>query len=203
MTRRVAQVAEYLGYNAMKNFFPGYSLYPNPQCEDGNCCRNQKAFESWKASGAGAELKGWRVREDAKEEEVNKNDADNEWGITLEDETPAEPAPAAAPASAPASAPAGQLPAGVEFAYAKQNTAPEENRVQAPAYPRPLLPARARRAPAGSCSGRSRCVRRSVPEPEPGTVPNPKPEACSSAAGLSVSTGACTAAESAARLGSR
>jgi len=171
MTRRVAQVAEYLGYNAMKNFFPGYSLYPNPQCEDGNCCRNQKAFESWKASGAGEELKGWRVREDAKEEEVNKNDADNEWGITLEDETPAEPAPAAAPA------PTGQLPAGVEFAYAKQETAPEENRVQAPAYPRLLLPARARHAPAGSYSGRGRCVRRSVPEPEPGTVPEPEAQA--------------------------
>ena len=35
-------VAEYLGYNAMKNFFPSYALQPNPQCEDAHCVKNQQ-----------------------------------------------------------------------------------------------------------------------------------------------------------------
>jgi ubiquitin-like modifier-activating enzyme 5 len=39
------EVAEYLGYNAMKNFFPLYGLHPNPQCEDSWCCKNQARLQ--------------------------------------------------------------------------------------------------------------------------------------------------------------
>eukprot|EP00961_Rhodomonas_salina_P224780 3038761-Rhodomonas_salina.1 len=64
----------YLGYNAFKNFFPGYSLYPNPQCEDSHCCKNQTAFKAWKEKG-GKALKGWEERVDAEiEKEAPKVD---------------------------------------------------------------------------------------------------------------------------------
>jgi len=122
-------VAEYLGYNAMKNFFPGYSLYPNPQCEDSFCCKNQTNYKNWKATGVAVKvLKGWAEKvEEEKTEEENKNDADNEWGITLEE---APQAASAAKAPAPAAAPPSNLPAGVEFAYEKQEASATDDHVE-------------------------------------------------------------------------
>lgn len=107
-------VAEYLGYNAFKNFFPGYSLYPNPQCEDSHCCKNQTAFKAWKEKG-GKALKGWEERVDAEIEKEAPKDADpNEWGITLEEDS--EPvAPPAAAAAGPKGA--ASLPDGIQFAH--------------------------------------------------------------------------------------
>ena len=66
------EVAEYLGYNAFKNFFPTYGLHPNPRCEDSNCVRNQKVFQEYKKSGkADKVLKGWDERKEEAPEEAS------------------------------------------------------------------------------------------------------------------------------------
>ena len=35
-------VSHYLGYSALKDFFPQYSMKPNPSCSDSFCCKLQK-----------------------------------------------------------------------------------------------------------------------------------------------------------------
>jgi len=100
-------------------------LQPNPQCEDSHCVKNQKVFQDWKATGKTDKvLKGWEIRVDVeKNEDKEPVHEDNEWGITLEDETPAA-APAAV--SKPAGGPA--LPEGIQFAYtANEGGATDEN----------------------------------------------------------------------------
>ena len=37
-------MSEYLGYNALLDFFPRMSLKPNPACEEGHCGERQKEF---------------------------------------------------------------------------------------------------------------------------------------------------------------
>merc|ERR1719220_508634 len=39
-------VSAYVGYNALKDFFPNYEMKPNPQCEDQNCCKRQREFQN-------------------------------------------------------------------------------------------------------------------------------------------------------------
>ncbi|BET00875.1 Ubiquitin-like modifier-activating enzyme 5 [Nesidiocoris tenuis] len=73
-------VTPYLGYIALKDFFPTMTLKPNPTCDDPYCRKRQQEFQSRPKK---------QVREDAKEEEAVVHD-DNDWGITLVDETPAE-----------------------------------------------------------------------------------------------------------------
>lgn len=68
-----------MGYNALLDFFPQMSLKPNPLCSDYNCQLKQKL--------AAAEPEDEIVMEEKKSEVVHE---DNEWGISLIDETPAE-----------------------------------------------------------------------------------------------------------------
>ncbi|CAK5113915.1 unnamed protein product [Meloidogyne enterolobii] len=38
------QVTNFLGYNALVDFFPQETIRPNPLCEDKNCRRLQKIY---------------------------------------------------------------------------------------------------------------------------------------------------------------
>lgn len=69
-------VSNYLGYNAMQDFFPKMTLRPNPNCEDGYCRRRQQEYQS----------KPKPVEEAAEVTEDEPLHEDNEWGISLVEE---------------------------------------------------------------------------------------------------------------------
>ena len=41
---KFGEVSEYLGYNAMKDFFPKMPVRPNPECDEAQCLLRQKEF---------------------------------------------------------------------------------------------------------------------------------------------------------------
>ncbi|XP_017762255.1 PREDICTED: ubiquitin-like modifier-activating enzyme 5 [Eufriesea mexicana] len=69
-------VSYYLGYNAMKDFFPKMVLKPNPNCEDKYCRKHQQEY----ALKPKPEQKMEETVEDKPLHE------DNEWGISLVEE---------------------------------------------------------------------------------------------------------------------
>ncbi|XP_044765475.1 ubiquitin-like modifier-activating enzyme 5 [Coccinella septempunctata] len=69
-------VAHYLGYNALNDFFPSMSLKPNLNCEDRYCRMRQE-----EKAGETSEEAAIKVEEEAPLHE------DNEWGISLVDES--------------------------------------------------------------------------------------------------------------------
>lgn len=76
------EVSDYLGYNALNDFFPKMTLKPNTECDDRFCLQRQKEF---------------RARPQPKEQqedEVVSNEpvhASNDWGIELvAEDTPVE-----------------------------------------------------------------------------------------------------------------
>ncbi|KAJ8926838.1 hypothetical protein NQ314_020688 [Rhamnusium bicolor] len=71
------QVTNYLGYSALTDFFPTMNLKPNPNCDDLNCRKRQKEFELKPKP---------EVAVEAKEEEKPVHE-DNEWGISLVEES--------------------------------------------------------------------------------------------------------------------
>lgn len=93
------EVSYYLGYNAMKDFFPTWPMNPNPQCTN-NACRNlQQQYKGWTRP----------VRDQAKTEKKVVHE-DNEWGIELTNES--------APVKEVESGPS----AGLQYEYDKPNT---------------------------------------------------------------------------------
>lgn len=74
---KFGQVTNYLGYSALTDFFPTMNLKPNPSCEDVNCRLRQKEFASKPKT---------EVAVEAEEDEVPIHE-DNEWGISLVDES--------------------------------------------------------------------------------------------------------------------
>ncbi|CAG9759527.1 unnamed protein product [Ceutorhynchus assimilis] len=71
------QVTNYLGYNALNDFFPTMNLRPNPNCEDRNCQLRQAEFA--------AKPKTEQAQE-AIEDEGPVHES-NEWGISLVNES--------------------------------------------------------------------------------------------------------------------
>lgn len=72
---RFGKVSHYLGYNALEDFFPSYSMKPNPNCDDSFCVSRQKQYSS---------LVVEKEEEIVEEEIVHE---DNEWGISVVDES--------------------------------------------------------------------------------------------------------------------
>ncbi|XP_053949595.1 ubiquitin-like modifier-activating enzyme 5 [Anastrepha ludens] len=72
------EVSDYLGYNAMNDFFPRMSLKPNPQCDDRHCQERQKEYQSCPKAVVEESV----VEDDAPLHETN------EWGIELVDDSP-------------------------------------------------------------------------------------------------------------------
>ncbi|KAH8238212.1 hypothetical protein KR032_001216 [Drosophila birchii] len=94
------EVSDYLGYNALNDFFPKMTLKPNPQCDDRNCLLRQKEFQ--------ARPKPVQIKEEVISDEPLH--ATNEWGIELV----AEDAPQS---SNPEPAPALEVGQGLKLAY--------------------------------------------------------------------------------------
>jgi len=75
---KFGQVSHYLGYNAMLDFFPTMSMKPNPNCDEYQCLKLQKARAEELAANPEIVL-------EIEEEEAVVHE-DNEWGISLVDE---------------------------------------------------------------------------------------------------------------------
>lgn len=78
------EVSDYLGYNALNDFFPKMSLKPNTTCEDRFCVIRQKEFNI-----KPKEIKVEEIIEDSPLHE------ENEWGIELIAETESVPSDSA------------------------------------------------------------------------------------------------------------
>lgn len=72
------QTANYLGYSALTDYFPTMALKPNPNCEDRNCRLRQQEFA--------LKPKKPELAVEAIEDEKPLHE-DNEWGISLVDES--------------------------------------------------------------------------------------------------------------------
>eukprot|EP01006_Ploeotia_vitrea_P026023 TRINITY_DN59007_c0_g1_i1.p1 TRINITY_DN59007_c0_g1~~TRINITY_DN59007_c0_g1_i1.p1 ORF type:complete len:404 (+),score=240.48 TRINITY_DN59007_c0_g1_i1:141-1352(+) len=83
-TLQFGEVSYYLGYNAMKDFFPTWPMRPNPNCTNKDCVALQKKFPNWKTPEQlkHEEEERAKAANEHKEEVVHE---DNEWGITVTD----------------------------------------------------------------------------------------------------------------------
>lgn len=82
---KFGQVTPYLGYNALKDFFPTMEMKPNPQCSNSACLERQREYILAKpardaAARAKMEAKGVSVTEVPLHEE-------NEWNISVVDDS--------------------------------------------------------------------------------------------------------------------
>lgn len=78
------KVSPYLGYNALKDFFPTMEMKPNPQCSNLACLDRQKEYALTKpARDAAAKAKMELEASSAPEVSVH---LDNEWNISVVDD---------------------------------------------------------------------------------------------------------------------
>ncbi|GAB5366446.1 hypothetical protein AAMO2058_001144500 [Amorphochlora amoebiformis] len=73
-TLSFGQVSYYLGYNALKDFFPTWPMRPNPNCTNTACIKCQEKYKGWTPPV-----------KDSKEADVEQ-EYENEWGIEVEEE---------------------------------------------------------------------------------------------------------------------
>lgn len=69
------KVSNYVGYNALEDFFPTQELLPNPQCDDRFCRQRQSEYQE--------KLAKEPKKEKIVEEEKPVVHEDNDWGIEL------------------------------------------------------------------------------------------------------------------------
>ncbi|KAF2901452.1 hypothetical protein ILUMI_04728 [Ignelater luminosus] len=77
---KFGEVSNYLGYSALNDFFPSMKLKPDPNCQDQHCRVRQQEY----AARPKVEL------QEKKEEDDKPLHEDNEWGISLADESAPE-----------------------------------------------------------------------------------------------------------------
>lgn len=77
-------VSEYLGYSAMKDFFPTMTLKPNPSCSDSMCVtRQREAAERLKREAVKESFATDKTGDTGDDQEIHP---DNEWGISVVEE---------------------------------------------------------------------------------------------------------------------
>ncbi|CAO2826981.1 unnamed protein product [Amaranthus hypochondriacus] len=87
---KFGQVSRYLGYNALKDYFPTMEMKPNPQCPNTACLERQKEYMLAKPSrdaAAKAKLEAEAQALSAMEVPIH---ADNEWNISVVDDAELE-----------------------------------------------------------------------------------------------------------------
>ncbi|XP_017850727.1 ubiquitin-like modifier-activating enzyme 5 [Drosophila busckii] len=105
------EVSDYLGYNALNDFFPKMTLRPNTQCDDRHCLLRQQEFQARPKPVV-------EQKEEVSDEPVH---ASNDWGIELvSEDAPATESTSKATDST-------QVTAGLRLAY----EAPEKETTQA------------------------------------------------------------------------
>jgi ubiquitin-like modifier-activating enzyme 5 len=82
---KFGQVSEYLGYNAMKDYFPYMAMKPNPSCDNNHCRLRQKEHQETISSQPN---NGDGDTSETKETEIIHEE--NEWGISLVDDSGGE-----------------------------------------------------------------------------------------------------------------
>ncbi|CAI9108455.1 OLC1v1008044C1 [Oldenlandia corymbosa var. corymbosa] len=79
------QVTPYLGYNALKDFFPTMEMKPNPQCSNSACLERQREYMLTKPARDAA------AREKMEAEALSATEcpihAENEWNISVVDDS--------------------------------------------------------------------------------------------------------------------
>ena len=83
----LGESTRYLGYSALKDFFPAMDVLPNPECDNAACRRAQERHRAWVTSPEyiakkAAEAEAARVRDEA-EAAKSLHDA-NEWSISVD-----------------------------------------------------------------------------------------------------------------------
>lgn len=109
------EVSQYLGYNALVDFFPRMPVKPNPDCDidGGICIKRQKEFRE-------AEEKRKREQPEPEVKDTLANEVvheENDWGISLVDDDASS-----ASAIADSSNSGLQLVEGVQVAYERPAT---------------------------------------------------------------------------------
>lgn len=111
------EVSDYLGYSAMKDFFPTMTLKPNPGCSDLWCVKRQAEEQKRAAEEE-------RRRDSEKKEVVVQEDEEihpeNDWGISVVQDDAAEEAMVASERIQPKRAV--EVAEGLKFAYEENNT---------------------------------------------------------------------------------
>ncbi|CAM6107161.1 unnamed protein product [Calypogeia fissa] len=80
-------VSKYLGYSALKDFFPTMELWPNPQCTNKACLERQSEFQKGKpARDAAAKAEAERLAAEVQLASTVELHQDNEWNISLVDD---------------------------------------------------------------------------------------------------------------------
>ena len=72
------EVSDYLGYTAMSDFFPKYTMKPNPQCDNKHCVKAQDEYTKYLAS--------LPKEESAPVQQKQVIHEDNEWEICVVDD---------------------------------------------------------------------------------------------------------------------
>lgn len=70
------EVSNYLGYSALKDYFPKYTMKPNPSCDNRYCVESQKAYAQYLIDNPPVEAVDITPKKDIVHE-------DNEWGICV------------------------------------------------------------------------------------------------------------------------
>lgn len=81
---KFGQVSPYLGYNALKDYFPTMQMKPNPQCSNAACLKRQEEYKLTKPARDAAA----KARMDAEALTVTESAVhlDNEWNICVVDD---------------------------------------------------------------------------------------------------------------------
>lgn len=78
---KFGQVTPYLGYNALKDYFPTMEMKPNPQCSNSACLERQREYILAKPARDAAAKEKFEA--EAKHEIEIPIHADNEWNISV------------------------------------------------------------------------------------------------------------------------
>ncbi|KAL3571269.1 hypothetical protein D5086_028518 [Populus alba] len=82
------QVSPYLGYNSLKDFFPTMEMRPNPQCSNAACLERQKEYLLVKPARDAAIIA--KMEAEALSVPEGPLHADNEWNISVVDDSEPE-----------------------------------------------------------------------------------------------------------------
>merc|ERR1712130_99557 len=88
------EVSDYLGYTSMSDYFPRYTMKPNPQCENEHCVQAQEHHKQWLLDNPQAESP-------TEVQEKKPVHEENEWGICVVDNSDEEETDALKPSAPP------------------------------------------------------------------------------------------------------
>lgn len=76
-------VSKYLGYSALKDYFPSMDMHPNPQCSNQACCQRQVEYAKNKPARDAAKAAAEAAAAEAEASSSTPLHVDNEWNISV------------------------------------------------------------------------------------------------------------------------